>query len=488
MPYILFKINSEKTSDNLSIYDSCVKDIENFTRDKHLKIDHLNNLHPTLNIDDLNNNINQILSLMNLGKKTYLDYFHDNEKEQEMLWILRSMLLYNILAIATLYLQTPKLIVKNQYKIEPGLDSLFKIGNFGSYNKTSDIDLGIQFIGNYKTNSIPHMYKIIWLIESLFIDLTGHDTLQFDIELYGDMLTINKNKVETFYLDTSDLNEEETKLLYPTALYSVARNQLMDVNTKSNIELDLDMSVIENRINKEFLNKKLDEKEKLIFNYLKHPKKLWDDNDLYEPYKIVKKEMQHYLEKSLKNGKYVQTDYARKLYYDALKEAEILRIEYLNSGTRDKNKRINLILSIAKALSYRMEDYTSVSTVTHVVRIIQTNKDVTSGIKKRPNPFIKCENKIEYYKNPFCMVGKCGFILSIIEQIGFMKRFYNAYCKDNNSKCLSKLVKYEFRVVHAVKELNLLYISKRKTRNRKTRNRKTRNRKTRNRKTRKTIK
>ena len=481
MPYILFKINSEKTTDNLSIHDSCVKDIENFTRDKNLKIDHLNDLHPIISIEKLNNNIKQILTFMNLGKKTYLDYFHDNEKEQEMLWILRSMLLYNILAIATLYLQNPKLIVKNQYKIEPGLDTLFKIGNFGSYNKTSDIDLGIQFIGNYKTTPIPHMYKIIWLIESLFIDLTSHDTLQFDIELYGDMLTINKNKVETFYLDTSDLNEEETKLLYPTALYSVARNQLMDVKDKKNIELDLDMSVIENRINKEFINKslkeKLDKKERTIFHYLKHPKKLWDDNDLYEPYKIVKKEMQHYLEKSLKNGKYVQTDYARKLYYDALKEAEILRIEYLNSGTHDKNKRINLMLSIAKALSYRMEDYTSVSTVTHVVRIIQTNKDVTSGNKKRKNPFIKCENKVEHYKNPFCMVGKCGFILSIIEQIGFMKRFYNAYCKDNNSKCLSKLVKYEFRVAHAIKELNLYMAIKKKTR--KTNTRKIRTRKTR---------
>ncbi len=481
MPYTLFKINSEKTKDNLSIHDSCVKDIEKYTQDKNLKIDHLNHLHPTTNIEDLNNNIKEILSLMNLKTKTYLDYFHDNEKEQEMLWIYRSILLYNILAIATLYLQNPRLIVKNEYKIEPGLEKLFKIGNFGSYNKTSDIDLGIQFIGNYKTNSIPHMYKIIWLIESLFIELTGHDTLQFDIEIYGDMLTINKNGSETFYLDTSDLNDEEIKQLYPSALYSVARNQLIDVIKDKKvkpIELDLDMTNIENRIKKD-LNKKLkklkiDEKEKLIFNYLKYPSnQLWDDNDLYESYKIVKKDMQHYLEKSLKNGKYVQTDYVRKLYYDALKDAELLRIEYLNSNSHDKDKRINLILSIAKSLSYRMEDYTSVSTVTHVVRIIQTNKDVTSGIQKRPNPFIKCENKKEHYTNPFCMVGKCGFILSIIEQIGFMKRYYNAYCKDNNIKCSSKLIKYEFRLVHAIKELKLLYMSKRKTMKKKTMKNKT---------------
>ena len=61
------------------------------------------------------------------------------------------------------------------------------------------------------------------------------------------------------------------------------------------------------------------------------------------------------------------------------------------------------------------------------------------------------------------MLGKCGFILSIIEQIGFMKRYYNTYCKDNNIKCLSKLIKYEFRLVHAIKEIKLLYMSKRKT-------------------------
>jgi hypothetical protein len=76
--------------------------------------------------------------------------------------------------------------------------------------------------------------------------------------------------VET-YTKEKNLNEEETKLLYPTALYSVARNQLMGVK-KNNIELDLDMSVIEKRINKEFSNKKLDEKEKTIYHYLKHSK------------------------------------------------------------------------------------------------------------------------------------------------------------------------------------------------------------------------
>ena len=44
MPYILFEIISEKTSDTLSIQDSCVKDIENFMRDKSFNIDHLNEL------------------------------------------------------------------------------------------------------------------------------------------------------------------------------------------------------------------------------------------------------------------------------------------------------------------------------------------------------------------------------------------------------------------------------------------------------------
>ena len=468
MPYTYFNIEA-----NDGIYNSCVHDIKNFTKDKKIKFP--KDIYPNSNLDDLISNVKKIMEYMKLNGKTYLDYFKENEKEQEILWILRTFLLYNILSISTLIFQNPTLIknlsvmpttcVSKFYKnLFPdldsikGIDKLFKIGNFGSYNKTSDIDLGIQFIGNYKINNTPHMYKIIWLIEGLFINLTGYDTLQFDIELYGDMLTIIKNGVETFYLDTSDLNDLENQELYPAALYSFARNQLMD-DFKSTANLDMNMSVIEQKIKEELSKiKKLDKKEQFVFNYLNKSLeyKLWDESKIQESYKNVKSSMKHYLEISYKNGTYVQTYLARKLYYDALKDAELLRINYLNNKNDDKNNRIKLILSIAKSLSYRMEDYTCVPTVTHVVRIIQTNIDITSTNKKRKNPFIYCYKK-NHYKNPFCMVGKGGFVLSIIEQIGFIKRFFNKYCNGNNPKCLSKLIKYEFRIAHAIEEIN--YVS-----------------------------
>ena len=64
------------------------------------------------------------------------------------------------------------------------------------------------------------------------------------------------------------------------------------------------------------------------------------------------------------------------------------------------------------------------------------------------------------------MVGKGGFILSIIEQIGFIKRFFNKYCNGNNPKCLSKLVKYEFRLAHAIEEIKTLAdVNKKRTKN-----------------------
>lgn len=477
MPFTYFIIEGEE-----GIYNSCLNDIKKFTKDK--KIDFPNDLYPTSNIDDLIKNIETIMNHMKLNGKTYLDHFKENEKDQELLWILRTILLYNILAISTLILQNVDLIEKigkmpntcvskfyksimypNLNKIK-GLDKLFKIGNFGSYNKTSDIDLGIQFIEDYKTYKTPHMYKIIWLIEGLFINLTGYDTLQFDIELYGDMLSIIKNGVEIYYLDASDLNNKEIEQLYPAALYSFSRNQLMD-NFKSPSKFDIDITSIEKKLKEEFLKlKKLDKKEKFVFEYLNNKLfeyKLWDETKIEESYKNVRNSMKYYLEKSFKNGKYVQTHTARQLYYNALKEAETLRINYLNHNNT-KNNRIKLILAIAKSLSYRMEDYTCVATVTHVVRIIQSNIDVTSTNKKRKNPFIYCYKK-DHYKNPFCMVGKGGFILSIIEQIGFIKRFFNKYCNGDNPKCLSKLVKYEFRLAHAIEEIKTLSNVNKKTNN-----------------------
>ena len=351
-----------------------------------------------------------------------------------------------------------------------GLDKLFELGNFGSYNKTSDIDLGIQFIGDYKINEKPNMANVIWLIEGLFIVLTGYDTLQYDIELYGDMLTIKDGENETFYLDTSKI-KDITPLL-SCAMFSVARNQLIDTNVESNIENIFDTNktdaIILNHLKQ--ITRQLDDKENIVLEFLNrnidvgmYIKNVGIDN-LTEAYNSAKTQMKMYLESSKVDNKYIQTYASRKMYYEALFLAETERIKFLatyKNGAIDElytTELIKLISAIANALSYRMEDYTCVSTVTHVVRTIQSGKDVTAGPIKRGQRFIECNREYTFSTKPFCMLGKTGLILSIIEQIGFMNRFYNHYCKTEplesepmDKHCFSKLFKYEFRVIDAIK-------------------------------------
>lgn len=350
---------------------------------------------------------------------TYLEVFNQKIEpgQQEKLWILRTLLLYNILIIATLCMkdnktfelvkkiQIPKLYQSSDLSMFPeisnkGLDTLFELGNFGSYNKTSDIDLGIQFIGDYKTNTIPEMVNIIWLIEGLFIVLTGYDTLQYDIELYGDMLTIKEGEKEIFYLDTSKI-EDITPLL-PCAMFSVARNQLIDtIFEKSESNIDINQIFETNAKDKIILNdlqsksktgpESLSDKEKKVLNFLnanrdvvKFIKELGIDK-LTKSYNDAKTQMINYLKSSISIKGYIQTSASRKMYYDALLLAEEKRVLFLNKSSNEANDIIELIHAIANALSYRMEDYTCVSTVTHVVRTIQSGLDITSEPEKDHN-------------------------------------------------------------------------------------------------------
>jgi hypothetical protein len=367
-------------------------------------------------------------------------------------------------------------------KLVSGLNKTFKLGNFGSYKTTSDIDLGLILNGSYSSEDTSHMADVIWLVEGLFIVLTGWDTLQYDIELYGDMLTIEKDGIETFYLDTSEF-EEVTPLLQ-SVYYSVARNQLMGqllsdptVEDQKGIKVILDSTNTDAKLLG--LVQRMPEMTEMR-GYLTTPEvppkgsyqevlgEVASNIGQYDMYEDIKQQMKRYLLASRVdigsgNVKYVQTPYGRYLYYAALLRAEMARISFLNMATHTHQETIDIIILIAVALSYRMEDYTSICTVEHVVRTIQANQDTTSGPVKRDQQIIhdiaECRGArpdvtVRY---AICMLGEVGLTLSIIEQIGFMHRFFNDYCQpEPTDKCLPKLLKYQHRIIHAMKLLNSL--------------------------------
>ena len=135
--------------------------------------------------------------------------------------------------------------------------------------------------------------------------------------------------------------------------------------------------------------------------------------------------------------------YQRSQYKQLSRIAELkfmrLKKAFMNSNKLDLNIGANdlcrVISKIGRALCYREESYILAPTIVHVVRIIQENKQPTA---KR-----MCEFPLEAR----CTMGFYGYLMSIIEQRGYIVRFYTTYCNPENNhynqiKCYEKHKKY----------------------------------------------
>jgi len=143
-------------------------------------------------------------------------------------------------------------------------------------------------------------------------------------------------------------------------------------------------------------------------------------------------------------------------------------IDALNTLTDLQIK--SLMKAIGDALTLRMESYTCSPTVVHVVRVLQAEaqkiaQEATNRFLKTPNgsnnvpgkyitttPTELCNitTKLQTAK---CVIGVTGFILSALEQLGYMYRFYKVYCPggshQDDTKCKKKIDKYQIRLTHA---------------------------------------
>jgi hypothetical protein len=115
------------------------------------------------------------------------------------------------------------------------------------------------------------------------------------------------------------------------------------------------------------------------------------------------------------------------------------------------------MLSIGDADAHRMESYTCAPTVTHIVRILQASKENPEKYKT-VSPGEYCNDKIMWLE-PFCSIGKFGYTLSILEQMGYIYRFYMTYCIEKQGhfdieKCNKKMKKYMERYSDAFTNFN----------------------------------
>ena len=119
-----------------------VKDIK--TQENKFTIENIKNTIVNYIIDNIKQN--------NLLTFNYLDYVSrlNDETEKNIFWILRTILFYLLLMYATLIFQNDDLtnyIEENKIETFRTELSNFHLGIFGSLTPTSDIDVGIRYVG-----------------------------------------------------------------------------------------------------------------------------------------------------------------------------------------------------------------------------------------------------------------------------------------------------------------------------------------------------
>ena len=441
------------TKNNINISESDVELKTSFT-----------SVNSNTSVSNMKLTIKKIIDKMNtiLHLKNYVDKIsHLHDPEQKHMWILRTVLFYQLLIILVHTLTNKEFydemyLDKDKYPYRADVSEHltdFKMGIFGSMNPTSDIDLGVEYTGNY-SNCQPSLAYIVSRIENLFIILTGSKSLDFDIETYADMATIPNNDkdchdnifyLSTYTFDVTNDNNNFMKLV-ECATNSISRNYLLAHTDTKDITLDkmitdLKLKLDKNILNENIFNIKLKESLKTLTNFLK-----MDYNTQRYTY-------------------YEKVEYAEKQKKTLQIDEDIYNLS--NDDTAELMYRIGI------ANTYRMESYCCIPTIIHVVRILQQQQQQQPQPQgsisdkyqtKFPKENIKnyCEDikmKDDLHHIPVCTIGNVGYILSMLEQIGYMYRFNLTYCVEgehkDQQKCDKKIKKYKERFDDALQKLSI---------------------------------
>jgi len=443
-----------------SIKERCKNDIETFLENNNIKNTTGLEINDIDSYDNMKEQMDKIMNFINptfinpTNDTTYVKMFHNpiDKERQQQLFIARTILFYQLLQYLVktfenidLYNETytdkDKWIFR--YDVSKSMSD-FKMGIFGSMKPTSDIDLGIQYTGDY-TNCKPALSYFVSRFEKLFLLFTNQTSLDFNIETYADMTTIPNQNIEekehpdVFYLSTSEINEEQYKRIVKCAKYSIARNYLLAVKELHETETNPKIITLGNI--KDSLTAIVSvEKLNTIFNM----------NDSFED------------EISYMND-FFNMSYEEQIkeYYIKVDDAEILKafhgekIYHLNA-----EQITELIFKIGLANTYRMESYCCIPTITHVVRILQQESQNNLKYPTLAPSSIEdmCSKNHDIIHIPICTIGSYGYMLSLLEQLGYLYRFYLTYCEKidgHGDKCENKMKKYSERYINALIYINV---------------------------------
>jgi len=482
-----------------SIIGKCESDITTFKNQFHYQDqdDYLLNIandyetfrtHINVIKTKINRVINQQININDPSDLTNFNYIDSiarlNDENKKRLWLLRTQLFYQLLIIAT-KMMNDRTIFDNFYlnynnanykysrifneNVSKNL-KYYKMGIFGSLTPTSDIDVGIIYTGYIVDNGLAYIVKIV---EDLFILFTGCNTLQFDIELYADMMTIpNENGHDLFYLDTTSFQPVHFFKILPYVEASILRNYVTANIHDSNPDIK---KIISNFNYQNFFDR--------VTSYSIYPDSV---SGLIQNVRDIPPSFLNFFKASKPANSFIKvtdecinivTEYmaspyddAREKYYGYVNQAEKLvhkeRLKYMTKQelTLTTDDIVEIMSAIAKSLIFRAESYTCAPTVMHVVRVLQANSDRIDDFKRETETPGYCPIKIQERSTratrAFCNIGNYGYLISILEQYGYIYRFFITYCSSSPhqdiSKCEKKITKYTTRVQDAIARINII--------------------------------
>lgn len=364
------------------------------------------------------------------------DYSHHvptlDQNIQNQMWVVRTLMFYTLLIDVSRFVTTYYDVTK------------YSLGIFGSISATSDIDIGFTYRGDFTIkNTRGPLSMAIEKLEDLFKEKMGVDSLKMDIEPYADLMTYTENEKDKYYMDTRSLTHEQFLNIAPYIGAGIMRNYV-----QSSIDLgynpDIRRQIVE-----------VDTSKKSELNDILTKFETSDDSLMIRDFvKFVFKKDEDTQEKvvdallgedavGLISGYLLNSyDTGRKEYYQLVNAAESTFYTYLSNKT-DQTIVLNLLKQTSHALIYRAESYVFSNTVMDIVRGFQAGE---YG-KIQTNPQLCIDEPNTYAP---CLIGQYGYVISLLENIGYILRFNLTYCKSgkdyNPTKCNKKNKKYLDRV------------------------------------------
>ncbi len=438
---------------------------------------------PAGSVEELKSRITKITDQISEISKTPFDTFDYPHQIklfdaiiQKQLWCLRTLLFYQLLLNATEMMNNEELFnqvyqgyeIKRSFRkdIAANLKN-YKLGIFGSITPASDIDIGIQYSG---FNDLVGLAYVVSIFEDSFLIFTGKNSLLFDIETYGDLVTFPDvrdqplaesvggpecvNVRDVFPFDISAFNYDNFISVLPLVFAGILRNYVIAKKTTLSADAVANITELVNQFDIDDFLKVTEKTGTNMFDFLK--KEVPSDDQA---------KMQEELTKAIAQAKtitinYMSSSYAdsREEYYKLVQTAEASLLaakkQYFNTETVNmpNDELVNAVKSVSNALVFREESYINPSTVMHVVRVLQANANNPKKYET-VEPSYCVTNRLT---DAYCNIGQYGYIISMFEQLGYIYRFHITYCvldppgHYDAEKCDAKTKKYMDRFKNAM--------------------------------------